>query len=139
MFRVVFKVEVRVPFAYVLHPCSIFRADRYCQRIGEGVMSWVALFNQQLSASTVLTLCFWRVLVCSDINRLGKDNDKKKDPLKPRVLMISISPDSPGQYIPMMNCIFAAQKAVGQVILSRVRYSVTWLPFHCTSTDIILF
>ncbi|KAG0145160.1 hypothetical protein CROQUDRAFT_64141 [Cronartium quercuum f. sp. fusiforme G11] len=45
------------------------------------------------------------------INQLGKDDDKKKDPLKPRILIISISPDSPGQYIPMMNCIFSAQKA----------------------------
>lgn len=44
------------------------------------------------------------------INRVTKDETKTKDSIKPRILMISISPDSPGQYIPMMNCIFSAQK-----------------------------
>lgn len=32
--------------------------------------------------------------------------------IKPRILIISISPDSPYQYISIMNCIFSAQKLV---------------------------
>ncbi|KAI8928050.1 transcription factor Tfb4 [Entophlyctis helioformis] len=30
--------------------------------------------------------------------------------LQSRILVVSVSPDGPGQYIPIMNCIFAAQK-----------------------------
>ncbi|EGG01701.1 uncharacterized protein MELLADRAFT_110826 [Melampsora larici-populina 98AG31] len=45
------------------------------------------------------------------INRVTKEETRPKDSLKPRILIISISPDSPGQYIPMMNCIFSAQKS----------------------------
>jgi transcription initiation factor TFIIH subunit 3 len=32
--------------------------------------------------------------------------------IKPRMLIISVSPDSPYQYISIMNCIFSAQKLV---------------------------
>ncbi|MBW0541778.1 hypothetical protein O181_081493 [Austropuccinia psidii MF-1] len=45
------------------------------------------------------------------INRITKENDDKKNPLKSRILILSVSGDAPGQYIPMMNCIFSAQKA----------------------------
>ncbi|KAL1919080.1 uncharacterized protein VTP21DRAFT_2461 [Calcarisporiella thermophila] len=31
--------------------------------------------------------------------------------VKPRILVVSVSPDSPFQYIPIMNCIFSAQKS----------------------------
>lgn len=40
------------------------------------------------------------------INRIQKENRH----LTPRLLLIKASPDSPAQYIPTMNCIFAAQK-----------------------------
>ncbi|CAJ0915070.1 18798_t:CDS:2 [Entrophospora sp. SA101] len=30
--------------------------------------------------------------------------------IKPRMMIISVSPDSPYQYISIMNCIFSAQK-----------------------------
>ncbi|KAG0006677.1 RNA polymerase II transcription factor B subunit 4, partial [Modicella reniformis] len=32
--------------------------------------------------------------------------------LKPRMLVLTVSPDSSSDYIPIMNCIFSAQKAI---------------------------
>ncbi|KAI9622183.1 hypothetical protein H4Q26_015217 [Puccinia striiformis f. sp. tritici PST-130] len=45
------------------------------------------------------------------INRVAREHDSKKDSLSARILILSVSSDAPGQYIPMMNCIFSAQKA----------------------------
>ncbi|KAI8339486.1 transcription factor Tfb4-domain-containing protein, partial [Chlamydoabsidia padenii] len=42
------------------------------------------------------------------INRITKMDDLGH--IKPRILVISVSPDAPKQYIPLMNCIFSAQK-----------------------------
>lgn len=44
------------------------------------------------------------------INRITKLDDEGY--IKPRILVLSVSPDSAFQYIPLMNCIFSAQKAV---------------------------
>jgi transcription initiation factor TFIIH subunit 3 len=44
------------------------------------------------------------------INRVTKLDDEGH--IKPRILVLSVSPDSAYQYIPLMNCIFSAQKAV---------------------------
>jgi hypothetical protein len=46
----------------------------------------------------------------SDINRLSKDETLA--PFKARILVLSVSGETSVQYIPIMNCIFAAQKAV---------------------------
>ncbi|CEG76914.1 hypothetical protein RMATCC62417_11741 [Rhizopus microsporus] len=43
------------------------------------------------------------------INRITKLDDEGY--IKPRILVLSVSPDSAFQYIPLMNCIFSAQKA----------------------------
>ncbi|KAG1085736.1 hypothetical protein G6F42_021271 [Rhizopus arrhizus] len=43
------------------------------------------------------------------INRVTKLDDEGH--IKPRILVLSVSPDSAYQYIPLMNCIFSAQKA----------------------------
>ncbi|KAI9261032.1 TFIIH subunit Tfb4/p34 [Sporodiniella umbellata] len=43
------------------------------------------------------------------INRMLKTDDEGF--IKPRILVLSVSPDSAFQYIPLMNCIFSAQKA----------------------------
>jgi transcription initiation factor TFIIH subunit 3 len=40
--------------------------------------------------------------------------------IKPRILIISVSPDPPKQYIPLMNCIFSAQKMGIPVDVCRV-------------------
>lgn len=42
------------------------------------------------------------------INRIVKADDVGH--IKPRILIVSVSPDSAYQYIPIMNCIFSAQK-----------------------------
>ncbi|OAV98580.1 hypothetical protein PTTG_01790 [Puccinia triticina 1-1 BBBD Race 1] len=54
------------------------------------------------------------------INRLARDNENKKDSLKARILILSVSPDAPGQYIPMMNCIFSAQKATIPIDVCKI-------------------
>ena len=46
-----------------------------------------------------------------DVNRIGKDETLPA--LKARILVMSVSGEASHQYIPIMNCIFAAQKAVG--------------------------
>ncbi|GAA93863.1 uncharacterized protein L969DRAFT_608417 [Mixia osmundae IAM 14324] len=43
------------------------------------------------------------------INRISREETKHT--IKPRVLLLSVSHDSSSQYIPLMNCIFSAQKA----------------------------
>ncbi|GAB5586844.1 RNA polymerase II transcription factor B subunit 4 [Umbelopsis nana] len=43
-----------------------------------------------------------------DINRIIKQDDLGR--IKPRVLVLSVSPDSPYQYISIMNAVFSAQK-----------------------------
>lgn len=45
------------------------------------------------------------------INQVKVQDSKQKTSLRSRVLILSISGDAPGQYIPMMSCIFSAQKA----------------------------
>lgn len=47
----------------------------------------------------------------TDINRLAKE--ESVPPFKARILVLSVSDEASSQYIPIMNCIFAAQKAVG--------------------------
>jgi len=43
-----------------------------------------------------------------DIKRMQKEHHN----LKRRMLVIDASPDVPEQYLPVMNCIFSAQKLV---------------------------
>ncbi|KNZ45855.1 hypothetical protein VP01_773g6 [Puccinia sorghi] len=54
------------------------------------------------------------------INRVARENENKKDALKPRILILSVSSDAPGQYIPMMNCIFSAQKAAIPIDVCKI-------------------
>lgn len=55
------------------------------------------------------------------INRVSKTDDEGH--IKPRILVLSVSPDSAYQYIPLMNCIFSAQKAVSvSHIMSCTRF-----------------
>lgn len=62
--------------------------------------------------SDLKNLTFFVVSFCDvDINRVKVEDNKKKKSLRPRILIFSISGDAPGQYIPMINCIFSAQKA----------------------------
>ncbi|RUP15723.1 TFIIH subunit Tfb4/p34 [Jimgerdemannia flammicorona] len=53
-----------------------------------------------------------------DINRITKSDDLGR--IKPRILAISVSPDSAFQYIPIMNCIFSAQKSSIPVDVCKV-------------------
>ncbi|KAI8969802.1 TFIIH subunit Tfb4/p34 [Pilobolus umbonatus] len=54
-----------------------------------------------ITGSLSIALCY--------INRITKLDDDGH--IKPRILILSVSPDSAYQYIPLMNCIFSAQKA----------------------------
>ncbi|KAI8380774.1 TFIIH subunit Tfb4/p34 [Blakeslea trispora] len=63
--------------------------------------------DQDLGASTTMTGALSMALCY--INRVMKTDDEGH--IKPRILVLSVSPDSAYQYIPLMNCIFSAQKA----------------------------
>ncbi|KAF9925186.1 RNA polymerase II transcription factor B subunit 4 [Linnemannia zychae] len=59
------------------------------------------LGSSKIAASLSLGLCYINQMI-------------KMDPLghlKPRMLVLTVSPDSSSDYIPIMNCIFSAQKA----------------------------
>ncbi|KAA1069716.1 RNA polymerase II transcription factor B subunit 4 [Puccinia graminis f. sp. tritici] len=55
-----------------------------------------------------------------NINRLARENENKKESLKARILILSVSSDAPGQYIPMMNCIFSAQKSTIPIDVCKI-------------------
>ncbi|GAA5817587.1 hypothetical protein MFLAVUS_011135 [Mucor flavus] len=67
----------------------------------------VEFLKKDMGASPTITgalsmsLCY--------INRVTKTDEEGH--IKPRILVLSVSPDSAYQYIPLMNCIFSAQKA----------------------------
>ncbi|GAM28580.1 hypothetical protein SAMD00019534_117560 [Acytostelium subglobosum LB1] len=69
--------------------------DTYVDKIGELQGDET---SASFSAAMSLGLCH--------INRMKKDLPN----LKPRILVFNISPDVSSQYIPVMNCIFSAQK-----------------------------
>ncbi|KAF9187062.1 RNA polymerase II transcription factor B subunit 4 [Haplosporangium sp. Z 767] len=59
------------------------------------------LGSSKIAASLSLGLCY--------INQALKSDGMGH--LKPRILVLTVSPDSSSDYIPIMNCIFSAQKA----------------------------
>lgn len=63
--------------------------------------------KKDMGASTTITGAL-SIALCY-INRVTKLDDEGH--IKPRILITSVSPDSAYQYIPLMNCIFSAQKA----------------------------
>jgi len=75
------------------------------------------------SGALSLALCY--------INRISKE----KLQIKPRILVLQISPDVSSQYIPVMNCIFSAQKKsipVDTCILSNQDSSLLQQASHIT-------
>jgi len=56
--------------------------------------------TSMISGALSMALCY--------INRIIKQDDLGR--IKPRVLVLSVSPDSPYQYISIMNAVFSAQK-----------------------------
>ncbi|KAI8593556.1 RNA polymerase II transcription factor B subunit 4 [Geranomyces variabilis] len=56
-------------------------------------------------------------LALSYINRIKRANENNT--VQSRILILSISPDLPSQYIPTMNCIFAAQKVSTRIDVCR--------------------
>ncbi|KAJ3036013.1 RNA polymerase II transcription factor B subunit 4 [Rhizophlyctis rosea] len=62
----------------------------------------------------------------SDINRFQKNHESIT--VQSRVLILSISPDAPSQYIPLMNCIFSAQRM-------QVRLDVCHFPYIARKTQ----
>ncbi|TPX58607.1 hypothetical protein PhCBS80983_g02993 [Powellomyces hirtus] len=56
-------------------------------------------------------------LAQSYINRVKRANENSN--VQSRILVISISPDLPSQYIATMNCIFAAQKGATRIDVCR--------------------
>ncbi|KAI9021642.1 TFIIH subunit Tfb4/p34 [Phycomyces nitens] len=63
--------------------------------------------EQGTGTSSMVTGAFSMALCY--IHRITKQDDLGH--IKPRILILSVSPDSASQYIPLMNCIFSAQKA----------------------------
>ncbi|KAI8889870.1 transcription factor Tfb4, partial [Backusella circina FSU 941] len=57
--------------------------------------------SSTITGALSMALCY--------INRVTKADEEGH--IKPRILVLSVSPDSAYQYIPLMNCIFSAQKA----------------------------
>ncbi|KAI8816065.1 RNA polymerase II transcription factor B subunit 4 [Fimicolochytrium jonesii] len=51
------------------------------------------------------------------INRVRRENEGAS--IQSRILLVSISPDLPSQYIPTMNCIFAAQRLGTRIDVCR--------------------
>ncbi|KAL1936603.1 hypothetical protein VTP01DRAFT_737 [Rhizomucor pusillus] len=66
-----------------------------------------SFMESNAGASTMITGALSMAL--SYTNRILKADEVGQ--IKPRILILSLSPDSPVQYIPLMNCIFSAQKA----------------------------
>lgn len=79
--------------------------------------------GSMLSGALSLALCctslsdFIPLLVTlsssADINRITKEVPD----IKPRILNFTVSADVSSQYIPVMNCIFSAQKKVSSLLL----------------------
>ncbi|KAI9313810.1 TFIIH subunit Tfb4/p34 [Dichotomocladium elegans] len=67
----------------------------------------VSFLKKDTGASSLITGAFSMALCY--INRITKLDQLGH--IKPRILILSVSPDSAFQYIPLMNCIFSAQKS----------------------------
>jgi len=79
--------------------------------------------HSMFSGALSLALCY--------INRMVKERVR----IKPRILLLQVSPDTPPQYIPVMNCIFSAQKQfvpVDSCILSNSDSSFLQQASHLT-------
>ncbi|GAA5960888.1 hypothetical protein JCM3765_007525 [Sporobolomyces pararoseus] len=46
----------------------------------------------------------------SSANASGSSGESSNVRVQPRILILSVTPDEPAQYVPIMNCIFTAQK-----------------------------
>ncbi|KAI7870043.1 TFIIH subunit Tfb4/p34 [Spinellus fusiger] len=62
---------------------------------------------QETGTASMVTGAFSMALCY--IHRITKQDEVGH--IKPRILILSVSPDAASQYIPLMNCIFSAQKA----------------------------
>ncbi|KAJ8660900.1 hypothetical protein O0I10_003545 [Lichtheimia ornata] len=67
----------------------------------------VSFLEKDTGVSSMITGAFSMALCY--INRITKLDQLGH--IKPRILILTLSPDSAYQYIPLMNCIFSAQKA----------------------------
>lgn len=83
----------------------------YEEQLQEGMQDKPIAFSSALSKA----LCH--------INRIEKDD--VTPPLKARILVLSVSGETSTQYIPIMNCIFAAQKAAIPIDVCQVYGSDT--------------
>ncbi|ORY38671.1 transcription factor Tfb4 [Rhizoclosmatium globosum] len=61
-------------------------------------------YNKQSCLAGALSLSL------SFINRVKRQHTDPASTIQARILTLSVSPDSPSEYIPIMNCIFAAKK-----------------------------
>lgn len=72
-----------------------------------------------------------------DINQALKSDGMGH--LKPRILVLTVSPDSSSDYIPIMNCIFSAQKAVRANGADPQNFAVVRHQFDDTWANLFLF
>lgn len=80
----------------------------------------------------LIMCCMFCSFSSSDINRIMKENSE----IKPRILTFQISADVSAQYIPVMNCIFSAQKKVNFYILILQLHSLKAIVYFITILSI---
>lgn len=81
------------------------RIRHVCKLFDESIVLYACFGRKSISDPLTVPFRF-----TSDVNRISKD--ESVPPMKARILVMSVSGEASHQYIPIMNCIFAAQKAV---------------------------
>ncbi|CAO3649397.1 unnamed protein product [Cunninghamella echinulata] len=88
-----------------MYPHFQIVTDQIVESIQE-LLSDADILDKETYTTSMMTGAFSMALCY--INRITKLDDLGH--IKPRILLLSVSPDSAQQYIPLMNCIFSAQK-----------------------------
>ncbi|KAI8149159.1 TFIIH subunit Tfb4/p34 [Fennellomyces sp. T-0311] len=91
-----------------MYPNFQFVTDQIVASLQELLSDTDVSFLQKDSGTASMITGAFSMALCY-INRVTKNDEVGH--IKPRILILSLSADSAFQYIPLMNCIFSAQKA----------------------------
>ncbi|GAA5988653.1 hypothetical protein JCM5350_003836 [Sporobolomyces pararoseus] len=75
--------------------------------VGALSMALCHINRLSLSSSSSATVA---TSTASTSNASGSSGESSNVRVQPRILILSVTPDEPAQYVPIMNCIFTAQK-----------------------------
>ncbi|KAI9492707.1 TFIIH subunit Tfb4/p34 [Zychaea mexicana] len=100
-----------------MYPNFQFVTDQIVASLQELLSDTDASFLDKASGTSSLITGAFSMALCY-IHRVTKNDELGH--IKPRILILSLSPDSAAQYIPLMNCIFSAQKAAIPVDVCKV-------------------